>query len=93
VDGFGVLDSRILKNKLEKISKNVAFGAPPEIRVAFCRKCSDFLAPMRGTTYLSSLSVPIFQFGESLPGCEEVRRGAAIFDFVHGLTADPDDVA
>ncbi|MFZ0800511.1 MAG: hypothetical protein WCA13_19560 [Terriglobales bacterium] len=42
---------------------------------------------------LSGLPVPIFQFSESLPGCEEVRRGAAVFDFVDAGTRDADYVA
>ena len=75
---------------MEKSSKNVAFGATTKIRVAFCRKCSDFLAQVQGTTDISGLPVPIFQFGESLPGCEEVRRGATIFDFVDAGTRNAD---
>lgn len=45
---------------------------------------------MQGPTDLTGLPVPIFQFDESVPGCEEVRRGAAIFDFVDAGTRNAD---
>ena len=51
------------------------------------------LAPMQGPTDLSGLPVPVFQFGESLPGCKQVGHGRAVFDFVDAGTRNPDYLA
>jgi hypothetical protein len=53
---------------------------------------SEFPNAIQGQTDLTSLPVPIFQFGESLPGCEQGRHGAAVFDFIDAGTRNADYV-